>query len=69
MDILRIRGKNLIAAGWYQGIFEALFSNGGRYRYTGVPEDALMKLVRSPYPDSLFHKLIATKGYKAEKVG
>ena len=65
-----LRGRNIIAAGWQDGVLRAAFAGEGGakfWRYKGVPEAELEKLKRSPYPDKLFHTNIKTKGYEAIK--
>ena len=50
------RGKNLHLAGWTSGYLIVQFrGRSDQYDFgPGVPEDAVEKLRRNPYPDRLF---------------
>lgn len=64
-----VKGTNLIAVGWRDGVLRVAFAakTGARfYRYPGVPESTKSKLANSPFPDGLFTKLVRNQGFKAE---
>jgi hypothetical protein len=69
METTQVRGahKNLVAVGWQNGTLEVAFRGGRRYHFGGVPEDVKDKLLRSPYPDRLFHQTVRGK-YVSERV-
>lgn len=53
-EMWKTKGKNLIAAGWDDGVLRVTFKGNRSYRYRGVPLIEWEKLVRSPFPDRLF---------------
>lgn len=65
-----IKGRNVIAAGWQNGVLRLAFAGKGGakfWRYKGVPEAEFEKLKRVPYPDRIFTINIKNKGYEATK--
>lgn len=65
-----LRGRNVIAAGWQEGVLRVAFAKDGAatfWRYKGVPEAEFDKLRRVPFPDKIFHSNIRAKGYEATK--
>jgi KTSC domain len=62
-----LKGHNVIAAGWRDGVLRVAFAGKGGarfYQYHGVPEAEFVKLRNSPYPDRLFTTNIKNKDYK-----
>lgn len=65
-----IKGRNVIAAGWKNGVLRVAFAGKGGAKfwlYKGVPEAEFEKLRRVPYPDKLFTTNIKNKGYEVTK--
>lgn len=60
-NLVRGRRANLQRVGWELGTLECEFKGGRRYHYGGVPEVVKDKLARSPFPDSLFQKIVRGK--------
>lgn len=63
------KGTNLIGVGWFDGTMRCAFAgkDGATFgRFAGVPEEAALKLIRSPYPDKLFSQIIKGK-YQYER--
>ncbi len=69
MNMLFVKGprRNLVSVGWEDGILQAEFQEKRRYLYKGVPQGTFDKLLRSPYPDNLFSKIVRGK-YECELV-
>lgn len=69
MDMLFVKGRrrNLVSVGWENYILQVEFQGRRRYQFGGVPREVYEKLLRSPYPDSLFQKIVRGK-YVSEKV-
>ncbi len=67
-----VRGKNLIAVDYEaaEQILVCRFAKSGEYRYKGVPENVFQSLLRVPFADSYFTKVIKGKYpvIKPEKV-
>lgn len=55
------RRKNLQSVGWDNFVLQVEFRGSRRYQFGGVPEEIKDKLLRSPFPDSLFSKIVKGK--------
>lgn len=69
MNMLYVKGsrKNLVSVGWRDGTLQCEFTGGRRYHFGGVPEEVKDKLLRVPFPDALFNKLVRGK-YVSKRV-
>lgn len=69
MDMIFVRGrrKNLVSVGWENLVLQVEFQGGRRYQFGGVPREVFEKLRNSPFPDSLFQKIVRGK-YPSERV-
>lgn len=69
IDMQRVRGaqRNLVSVGWQDHILQCEFRGGRRYQFGGVPAEIRDKLLRSRFPDKLFHQLVRGK-YVSERV-
>lgn len=73
-SIKACRGKNLIGIGYRAGQIAAVFASEkeGTRRYESVRRDLdrsiVEKLANSPYPDSLYVKLVKNKGIEMQRV-
>jgi hypothetical protein len=58
-----VRGRNLIAVDYepVDGVLVCRFSKSGEYRYKGVPENVYQSLLKVPFADSYFTKVIKGK--------
>ena len=62
MQMQRIsRGKNIVEAGFEDGVLTVRFTKSGEYRWAGVPQDKFESLLRTPYPDRYFTQAIKSK--------
>src|SRR5262245_45072312 len=63
MDRIPIRSTNIKEVGYDVGssTLEVMFSDGGIYRYFGVPESIYDGLVRAPSAGQYFHRMIRDK--------
>jgi hypothetical protein len=63
------KAKNLAFVGWHEGYMLVRFrTNGDRWIYgPNIPQERLYQLLKNPFPDSLFQKVIKSK-FKAYKV-
>lgn len=63
MNLTPVKGrrKNLQSVGWENFFLEVEFRGGTRYQFGGVPEEVKDKLLRSPFPDALFTKIVKGK--------
>ena len=69
MEMTAVRGRraNLQSVGWENFFLEVEFRGGRRYRFGGVPEEVCQKLLRTPFPDALFQRIVRRK-YVSERV-
>lgn len=58
MRMVRLRSSNLAAAGHEGTVLEIEFTDGGLYRYLGVPESVFQGLLAAPSAGRFFHKWI-----------
>jgi hypothetical protein len=66
MIYVKGRRNNLVSVGWENHTLQVEFKGGRRYVFGGVPAEVKDKLLRSPYPDSLFQKIVRGK-YVSER--
>lgn len=69
MDMKFVRGRRerMVSVGWQDNVMVIEFKGGKRYAYGGVPKEVADKLLRVPFPDSLFSKIVKGK-YVGQKV-
>lgn len=68
MQFVRGRRERMVSVGWQDNVLQVEFKGGKRYTFGGVPASVKDKLLSSPYPDSLFSKIVRGK-YPSERVG
>jgi hypothetical protein len=63
MDMKFVKGRRerMVSVGWQDFVLEVLYKSGARYQFGGVPKDVCDKLLRVPFPDSLFQKIVRGK--------
>lgn len=69
MDMKFVRGRRerMVSVGWQDNVLQVEWKGGKRYTFGGVPESVKDKLLSSPYPDSLFSKIVRGK-YVSDQV-
>ena len=70
MEMTKVQSSNISAVGWEEEVMEVEFVKGGKYRYSGVPEEIFKLLLNADSVGKAFHKHIRPKQhtYKYEKV-
>jgi hypothetical protein len=51
----------LISIGWENYVLQCEFKGGRRYQFGGVDKEVHDKILRNPFPDSMFQKLVRGK--------
>lgn len=67
MNFVKGKRKNLVSVGWENFTLQVEFCGGRRYQFGGVPVEVKEKLLRSPYPDHLFHQIVRGK-YASKRI-
>lgn len=70
MEMTPVQSSNVKALGWEDEVLEVEFVKGGKYRYTGVPEEIYKILVNADSVGKAFHRYIRPKQheYKYKKI-
>jgi hypothetical protein len=58
----------MVAIGWQDYVLQVEYKGGARYQYGGVPKEVHDKILRVPYPDSLWNQLRAKGMYVGKRV-
>lgn len=69
MDMRYVRGRraNLQSVGWEDHVLQCEFKGARRYMFGGVPKEVHDKILRNPFPDAMFHRLVRGK-YVSERI-
>lgn len=58
MERIRVKSSNLRSFGYQDGVLEVEFNNGRVYRYSGVPEGVVRRMLSAPSVGEYFAKHI-----------
>lgn len=70
MEMVPVQSSNVKALGWEDEVLEVEFVKGGKYRYTGVPEEIYNILLNADSVGKAFYRYIRPRQheYKYKKI-